>query len=90
MASSSSPMRYVYIVRCADNSLYVGETDDLALRITRHNDARGCTFTATRRPVVLVYAETHATRQGAQNRERQLKHWTRKKKEALSASAIAD
>ena len=81
-------MRYVYILRCADDSLYIGETGDLADRLARHNDGRGCVFTASRRPVTLVYAEQHATRNGAVKRERQLKRWTRSKKEALVASDL--
>lgn len=78
-------MRYVYILHCADDSLYIGETDDVAGRVARHNDGRGCAFTARRRPVTLVYAEEYATRDAAGQRERQLKRWTRAKKEALVA-----
>jgi predicted GIY-YIG superfamily endonuclease len=74
---------YVYILRCADNSLYIGQTDDLELRVMRHNEGRGCAFTANRGPVVLVYSEAYSTRNGASRRERQLKRWTRRKKEAL-------
>jgi predicted GIY-YIG superfamily endonuclease len=48
---------WVYIVRCADDSLYVGETDDLDLRLLRHNEGRASAFTAHRRPVVLAYSE---------------------------------
>ncbi len=81
-------MRYVYIVRCSDGSLYIGETDDLTARVTRHNEGRGCVFTARRRPVVLVYSEQCATRREALKRERQLKHWTRAKKEALIAGDL--
>ena len=78
-------MRYVYMLRCRDNAIYIGETDDLTLRLERHNEGRGCAFTATRLPVSLVYAEQYATRVEAGKRERQLKGWTRQKKEALIA-----
>jgi predicted GIY-YIG superfamily endonuclease len=78
-------MRYVYILRCRDQSLYVGETDDVVTRVIRHNEGRGCLFTASRLPVALVYAEQYATRLDALKRERQIKHWTRAKKEALIA-----
>src|SRR5436309_3060666 len=74
---------YVYILRCADDSLYIGETDDVEARLQRHNDGKGCRFTARRRPVFLVYSEQYESRQSARARERQLKRWTRKKKEAL-------
>jgi tRNA/rRNA methyltransferase len=83
--ASSSRVRYVYIVRCADQSLYIGETDDLDFRLTKHNDGSAGVFTRRRRPVVLVYSEVHPTREAALKRERQLKGWTRAKKEALIA-----
>ncbi len=78
-------MAYVYMLRCADGSLYVGETDDLESRLVKHNDGRASKFTAARRPVALVYSERHADRGSALERERQLKRWTRRKKEALIA-----
>jgi predicted GIY-YIG superfamily endonuclease len=73
-------------VRCADGSLYIGETNDLADRIARHNDGRGSSFIASRCPVRLVYSETHPDRDTALARERQLKRWTRAKKDALIAN----
>jgi predicted GIY-YIG superfamily endonuclease len=76
---------YVYILRCSDNSLYIGETDDVAARLSRHNDGRGASFTAKRRPVRLVFTEACVSREAALERERQLKRWTREKKEALIA-----
>ena len=45
---------YVYLLRCADNSLYVGETSDLATRERHHNEGRGGSYTAKRRPVHIV------------------------------------
>jgi putative endonuclease len=44
----------VYILRCADDSLYIGETNDIDLRVIRHNDGRASSFTAARRPVFLM------------------------------------
>ena len=70
-------------MRCAEGSLYVGHTDDLDLRLLRHNEGRASAFTACRRPVVLAYSEQCPTREAALMRERQLKGWTRAKKEAL-------
>jgi predicted GIY-YIG superfamily endonuclease len=74
---------FVYILRCADNALYVGETSDLALRLERHQDGTASRFTARRRPVVMIYAEEYRDQQHALARERQLKRWTHAKKEAL-------
>ena len=76
-------MPFVYIVRCADSTLYVGHTEDLASREQTHNAGRGAKYTATRRPVRIVYAEEHASVASAIARERQLKRWSAKKKEAL-------
>ena len=76
-------MPFIYILRCADDTLYVGHTEDLALREQTHNDGKGAKYTAARRPVRMVYAEEHASVASAIARERQLKRWSRKKKEAL-------
>lgn len=78
-------MHFVYILRCADTSLYIGETDDLQNRIARHQEGRACAYTAARRPVEVVYIEELANHLAARRRERQLKGWTRRKKEALVA-----
>ena len=76
-------MPFIYIVRCADDTLYVGHTEDLASRERTHNDGRGAVYTGARRPVHMVYAEEHASIASALVRERQLKRWSTKKKEAL-------
>ena len=81
-------MWFAYILRCADGALYVGATKDLSLRITKHNEGSAAQFTAGRRPVELVYSEAHATRDAAFARERQIKGWTRVKKEALIAGDL--
>jgi putative endonuclease len=82
-------MAWVYIVRCSDNSLYVGFTEDLDSREKTHNEGRGGRYTAERRPVQIVYAESHDSSEAARARERQLKRWTRNKKEALIAGDLA-
>jgi putative endonuclease len=75
---------FVYIVRCADGSLYTGITIDLKRRIHEHNnDTRAAAYTRGRRPVELVYEESCQTRSQATKREYQIKQLTRKKKEAL-------
>lgn len=78
-------MRWVYILRCRDGALYVGQTDDVSRRVITHNEGRGARFTAARRPVAAVYVEPFETALSATARERQLKRWTRAKKEALVA-----
>jgi predicted GIY-YIG superfamily endonuclease len=87
MASSS--VWFVYILCCADGSLYVGEAADLDARIAKHQEGSAASFTAKRRPVHLTFAETHVNRDAALKRERQLKRWTRAKKEALIAGDMA-
>ena len=76
-------MSFTYIMRCSDDTLYVGHTEDLGSREQMHNQGRGAVCTATRRPVQMVYAEQHPSAASAIARERQLKRWTREKKEAL-------
>lgn len=83
------PMHHVYILRCADGALYVGETTDVPARVRRHLEGNGSRFTARRRPVALVLVETYDSRAGALDRERQLKRWTRAKKEALIVGDMA-
>ncbi len=82
-------MWYVYILRGCDDALYIGETNDLARRLAKHNDGSASAFTRLRRPVELVYSESHPDRSTALLRERQLKRWTRAKKQALIVGDLA-
>jgi putative endonuclease len=75
----------VYIVRCADGTLYTGYALDPASRVGVHNNGRGARYTACRLPVTLVYSESFDSRSAALQREHRLKRWSRKKKEALVA-----
>jgi len=75
---------WTYLLRCADGSYYVGHTDDLDLRLAKHDDGTIGGYTSTRRPLTLVYAEPFDTRDDAFWRERQIKGWSRAKKEALA------
>lgn len=77
------------MLRCADGAFYVGETADVDRRLARHQEGTACSFTANRRPVSLVYSEAHASLATALRRERQLKRWSRAKKEALAANDLA-
>jgi predicted GIY-YIG superfamily endonuclease len=73
----------VYIVRCADGSLYTGYARDPTARVKVHNLGRGAHYTACRRPVTLVYSESFPAKSEALRREHQLKRFTKAKKEAL-------
>jgi putative endonuclease len=75
---------FVYIVRCSNGSLYVGETNDVGHRVADHNRGRGSAHTAKYRPVQLAYVEEHPDREASLRREQQLKGWTRAKKAADS------
>ncbi|MCZ6689828.1 MAG: GIY-YIG nuclease family protein [Planctomycetota bacterium] len=79
---------FVYLARCADDTLYVGRTEDLESPERTHNQGRGARYTASRRPVSIVYSEAQDSLEGAVRREHQLKVWTRAKKEALIAGDI--
>ena len=87
-STSSGCMATTYILRCADNKLYVGSTTNIKERIKRHNAGYASEFTHLHRPVELVYKEDYDTYQEAFKRERQLKKWTTAKKEALIAGDI--
>jgi putative endonuclease len=74
----------VYMLRCVDGSFYVGQTDQLEIRLVQHHDgAFPACYTFEKRPVELVWFEEFVSRDEALNRERQIKGWSRKKKIAL-------
>ena len=79
-------MHYIYIVRCADDTLYTGWTTDLARRIAAHNAGTGAKYTRARRPVTLLYHETFATKEEALRREYAIKQLPREKKMQLIQS----
>ena len=74
---------WAYILRCADGSYYTGHTDNLDLRIGAHQAGRGSDYTARRQPVSLAWTQDFGTRIEALEAERQIKGWSRAKKEAL-------
>jgi len=76
-------MYYVYILRCAGGSFYVGSTQNLQARLKAHNDGRGAAYTFKYRPVRLIYSEKYQSKVESLNRERQVKRWSHGKKEAL-------
>lgn len=80
--------RYVvYILRCADGTLYTGVTNDLARRVAAHNAGRGAKYTRARLPVTAVYQEQAGGRAAAQSRERAIKRLSRTEKLDLIATA---
>lgn len=72
---------FVYILKCADKSLYVGCTNNLQKRVYAHNHLKsGAHYTKIRRPVALVYSEQFDTIGAARAREAEIKTWPREKK----------
>lgn len=74
---------YMYILKCNDNSYYVGSTIDLSRRIEQHKNGEGSEYTKHRLPVELVYFEECMNIKDAFLREKQVQGWSRKKREAL-------
>ncbi|MBR5917349.1 MAG: GIY-YIG nuclease family protein [Lachnospiraceae bacterium] len=65
---------YIYILECADNTLYTGYTNDLENRLKAHNEGKGAKYTKSRLPVKLVYSETFDDKKEAMSREWFIKH----------------
>ena len=85
MSVGKSPKtnHYVYLLCCADDSLYCGYATDVARRVREHNGqekVKGAKYTASRRPVAVVYQEAFSTRSAAMQREAKLKRLTRAQK----------
>ena len=85
MSGPASTERPVYVVRCADTTLYTGIARDLQARITQHTTGRGAKYTRGRRPVTLVYREAAADRGAALRREYEIKRMAPQAKRALVA-----
>lgn len=78
-------MHFVYVLHCADGTLYCGSTNDLEKRVHAHNHAKhGAHYTKIRRPVTLVYSEKVATLKEARAREAAIKCLSRKEKLLLA------
>jgi len=76
-------MYYVYIIKCVDDSFYVGMTDNLDRRFIEHRDGLVKGYTSSRRPVELMWSSAFVTHDEAFTQERRIKTWSRAKKEAL-------
>ncbi|MDR0764975.1 MAG: GIY-YIG nuclease family protein [Synergistaceae bacterium] len=82
----SEPRACVYIVECADGTLYTGWSNDVEARVAAHNTGKAARYTAGRRPVTLIYTENCGTKSAAMKKERQIKGYSRARKLALSGS----
>ena len=69
-----------YILKCSDNSLYTGWTNDIMHRLKMHNEGKGAKYTRGRGPVELVYLEEFDTKQEAMSKEAKIKRLTSKEK----------
>ena len=75
---------FVYVLRCADGSLYTGITTDIARRVNEHNNGKlAAAYTRSHRPVKLVYQEAFKDRSAASMREAEIKNMDRGEKETL-------
>jgi len=74
----------VYIVRCADGTLYTGVAKDVSARLRLHNAGRGAAYTSTRAPVKLLHREDRLSRSQALVREARIKRMSRSEKKALA------
>ena len=76
-------MFYAYMLRCADDTIYSGYTDDLGKRLAVHNEGHGAKYTRSRLPVTLAYCEPFPDKGSAMRREWEFKQLTRKEKLSL-------
>ena len=77
---------HVYLVRCADGTLYTGITTDLGRRMSAHNAGKGAKYTRSRRPVTLIWSRPAASEGAARRREYLVRTLSRREKEALAAA----
>lgn len=76
-------MFYTYMVRCSDNTLYTGWTNDLEKRLIAHNSKKGSKYTMSRTPVEYVYYQDYETKSEAMSNEMKIKKLSKKEKELL-------
>lgn len=74
---------FIYIVQCADGSLYTGWAGDVGKRVAKHNAGKGAKYTRSRLPVKLMYLEEYASRAQAMRREWEIKKLSRREKFGL-------
>lgn len=83
-------MNYTYILKCSDNTLYTGWTNDLEKRLKAHNAGKGAKYTKTRLPVEIVYYESFEDKIDAMKREYAIKQLSRKEKLKLIQESVKD
>jgi putative endonuclease len=74
---------YTYILKCFDDSFYVGSTKDIYRRLNQHQNGSGAEYTKRRLPVELLYYEEYSRIDTVFYREKQIQGWSRKKRKAL-------
>jgi putative endonuclease len=72
---------YFYVVECSDGSYYAGYTNNLSIRIRKHNEGKGAKYTRSRKPVKLIFSRKYETKREALQAEYRFKKLTRKEKE---------
>ncbi len=82
-------MHYVYVLSCADDTLYTGYTTDVARRVAEHDAGEGAKYTRGRTPVDLVHVESFGSKSAAMSREYEIKQLSRTAKERLIESSDA-
>ena len=80
---TDDPDHWVYVLRCADDTLYTGYTTDVERRVAEHDAGEGARYTRGRTPVDLVHAEPFESRSAAMSREHEVKALSRAEKERL-------
>lgn len=76
-------MHYTYMLKCKDNTYYIGYTNDLKKRLQAHNEGKGAKYTKGRGPVELVYYEEYEDKHIAMRREWEMKQLPRSRKDAI-------
>ena len=83
-------MPFTYILRCADDSYYIGSTRDLEHRVWQHSTGHGSAYTSRRLPVTLVFAQEFDRIDDAYALEKRMQGWSRRKREAVIEGRLND
>lgn len=84
MKAATHSVYFVYLLECADGSIYTGITTDVSRRLKEHKDGTGGHFTRAKGAKRILYKEKHPNRSAALKREAEIKRWSRAKKLALA------
>ena len=90
MSEEKENRHFIYMIQCADGTLYTGWTTNLESRMEAHNSGTGAKYTRGRGPVQLLYSESFAEKGEALKREHEIKKLTREKKLALIGAKSQD